>query len=111
MSQKEIRLFDDSVIKLTIKQGLESERYPIIAINGEGNGITHEGASVNILNFDQISTLTGSFTTGELAYTRDTNRLFIGNLSEKLKDTQQQTLGGVLAGNKYLGYKIGRAHV
>lgn len=104
MSQKEIRLFDDSVIKLTVKQGLESERYPISATNREGSGVTYEGASVDILNFDQISTLTGSFTTGELAYTRDTNRLFIGNLSESLKDNQQQTLGGVLTGNKYLGY-------
>ena len=104
MSQKEIRLYDDSVIKLTIKQGLEKERYPVKVINGNGDAINYEGVSFNIFNFDEISSQTGSFSSGELAYTRDTNRLFIGNLSDKLNGKQQQTLGGVLAGNKYLGY-------
>ena len=104
MSQKEIRLYDDSVIKLTIKQGLEKERYPVKIINSNGDAINYEEVSFNIFNFDEISSQTGSFSSGELAYTRDTNRLFIGNLSDKLNGNQQQTLGGVLAGNKYLGY-------
>lgn len=104
MSQKEIRLYDDSVIKLTIKQGLEKERYPVKIINGNGDAINYEEVSFNIFNFDEISSQTGSFSSGELAYTRDTNRLFIGNLSDKLNGNQQQTLGGVLTGNKYLGY-------
>lgn len=103
MSQKEIRLYDDSVIKLTVKQGLETERFPVTSVGENGNG-TYKGNDINILDFNQISSISGSFTTGEMAYTRDTNRLFVGNLSTKLTGSQQQTLGGTLAGNKYLGY-------
>lgn len=41
-----------------------------------------------------------------MAYTRDTNRLFVGNISNLATtvESQQQTLGGTLVGNKYLGY-------
>lgn len=100
MSQKEIHLYDDSVIKLTIKQGKEAERF---SVNQTANGV-YGNFSIDILDYDNISSIPGSFSTGELAYTRDTNRLFIGNLSEDLRNSQQQTLGGVLSGNKYLGY-------
>ena len=103
MSQKEIRLYDDSVIKLTVKQGLEDERFPVSSVSDGGIG-TYKKNEINILDFDQVSTISGSFATGEVAYTRDTNRLFVGNLSKKLADKQQQTLGGTLTGNKYLGY-------
>ena len=103
MSQKEIRLYDDSVIKLTVKQGLEDERFPVSSVSDGGVG-TYNKNEINILDFDQVSTISGSFATGEVAYTRDTNRLFVGNLSKKLADKQQQTLGGTLTGNKYLGY-------
>ena len=103
MSHKEIRLYDDSVIKLTVKQGLEAERFPVTSISDSGNG-SYKNSNINILDFDQVSSISGSFATGEMAYTRDTNRLFVGNLSKKLAGNQQQTLGGTLAGNKYLGY-------
>lgn len=103
MSHKEIRLYDDSVIKLTVKQGEESERFPVSNISDNG-GTLFEGVPGNILNYDNVTSVSGSFASGELAYTRDTNRLFVGNISEKLKGEQQQTLGGTLTGNKYLGY-------
>lgn len=91
MIQKEINLYEDSVIKLTVKQGTEDERFP----------------STDVISDEYITnpeSYSGSFSSGELAWTRDTNRLFVGNISEDLKPTQQQTLGGVLSGNKYLGY-------
>lgn len=110
MSQKEIKLYDDSVIKLTIKQGNESERFPVTNITSGGNS-TLGTENINLLDYNDISSISGSFTSGELAYTRDTNRLFIGNISENLKNTQQQTLGGVLSGNKYLGYIDSRLNV
>lgn len=102
MSQKEIQLYDDSVIKLTIKQGNESERFP--ATLDKNGSFNYNGETYNFCNFKDISTIPGSFSSGELAYTRDTNRLFIGNISEQLKNSQQQTLGGILSGNKYLGF-------
>lgn len=110
MSQKEIKLYDDSVIKLTIKQGNESERFPVTNITSGGNS-TLGTENINLLDYNDISSISGSFTSGELAYTRDTNRLFIGNISENLKNNQQQTLGGILSGNKYLGYIDSRLNV
>lgn len=104
MSQKEIRLYDDSVIKLTIKQGTEKERFGVTNIGNGGKG-TYEGKNnFDLLDYDTINSVSGSLVTGELGYTRDTNRLFVGNISDELKNSQQQTLGGVLTGNKYLGY-------
>lgn len=103
MSHKEIRLYDDSVIKLTVKQGLESERFPASNISENGSAIFNSDP-INILNFTDVTSISGSFVSGELAYTRDTNRLFVGNISEKLNGDQQQTLGGTISGNKYLGY-------
>lgn len=91
MSQKEVKLYDDSVIKLTIKQGTENERFPNLS-------------SDKLLNYDDINSVSGALVSGELGWTRDTNRLFVGNISDELKNTNQQTLGGVLTGNKYLGF-------
>ena len=105
MAQKHIQLYDDSVIKLSIKQGIEADRFrPEV-----------EGAASTDYNI--TSTLPGAFTMGELAYTRDTNRVFVGNFTSEKEflygsditsetDAQiiQQTPGGTLVGNKYLGY-------
>ena len=98
MSQKEVKLYDDSVIKLTIKQGTEKERFPVTIGSGQ---FTKED---DLLNFDKINSVSGALVAGELGYTRDTHRLFVGNISESLNGLQQQTLGGTLAGNKYLGF-------
>lgn len=98
MSQKEVKLYDDSVIKLTIKQGTEKERFPVTIGSGQ---FTKED---DLLNFDKINSVSGALVSGELGYTRDTHRLFVGNISESLNGLQQQTLGGTLAGNKYLGF-------
>ena len=101
-------MFDDSVIKLTIKQGLESERFPVTEISESGTFI-YNGETKTITDYNDINSISGALTTGELGYTRDTNRLFIGNISEELEGSQQQTLGGVLSGNKYLGYVDSRS--
>lgn len=105
MAQKHIQLYDDSVIKLSIKQGIEADRF-----HPEVEGVTST-------DYNITSTLPGAFTMGELAYTRDTNRVFVGNFTSEKEflygsditsenDTQiiQQTPGGTLVGNKYLGY-------
>lgn len=78
MASNSIKIFDDTVIKLTIKQGLEEQR------------------SNEVL---------GTFNNGELAYTRDTGRLFVGDNSdgEPGHIGLQETVGGSLVGNKYLG--------
>lgn len=102
MSHKEIKLYDDSVIKLTIKQGLEQERFGVNEIK-DGIGSRADGSTVDLLDNTEINSVSGSLVSGELGYTRDTNRLFIGNISDQSKNVQQ-TLGGVLSGNKYLGY-------
>ena len=91
MSQKEVKLYDDSVIKLTIKQGTEKERFPNLS-------------SDKLLSYNDINSVSGALVSGELGWTRDTNRLFVGNISDELKTANQQTLGGVLTGNKYLGF-------
>ncbi len=103
MNRNEIRLFDDSVIKLTIKQGLEKERF---VVQNNENSWTYNNTEIDIRDWDTIYTLPGSLSSGELAYTRDTSRIFVGNIYDSKADAEghQQTLGGVLAGNKYLGY-------
>lgn len=103
MNRNEIRLFDDSVIKLTIKQGQENERF---VVQENENSWTYNGAEIDIRDWNAIYTLPGSLSSGELAYTRDTSRLFVGNIYDSKTDASghQQTIGGVLVGNKYLGY-------
>ena len=98
MSQKEVKLYDDSVIKLTVKQGTEKERFPVTIGSGQFS------KEDDLLNFDKINSVSGALVSGELGYTRDTHRLFVGNISESLNSSQQQTLGGTLVGNKYLGF-------
>lgn len=98
MSQKEIKLYDNSFIKLTIKQGTEQERFPVTI--GSGQFLKEN----DLLDFVKINSVSGALVSGELGYTRDTHRLFVGNISKTLKGSQQQTLGGTLVGNKYLGF-------
>ena len=83
MAQNKIEIFDDSVLKLTVNQGIEEER---------------------------VEKTLGDFNMGELAFVRDTGRLFVGDCSDD--DTVPTTLptgelnytkGGVLSGNRYLG--------
>lgn len=75
MAQNFIQIFDDTVLKLTINQGLESQR---------------------------TETSTGQFVSGELAFTRDSGRVFVGDFRQNV-DGSQETIGGTLVGNKYLG--------
>lgn len=83
MAQNKIEIFDDSVLKLTVNQGTEIER---------------------------SSTTLGNFNMGELAFVRNTGRLFVGDCSDDetipttLDDgTLNYTKGGILTGNRYLG--------
>ena len=77
MAQQFIKIFDDTVLKQSVNQGYETQR---------------------------TNSRLGKFTMGELAFTRDTARLFVGNYTNlsNLKDSGEIT-GGVLVGNKYLG--------
>lgn len=77
MAQQFIKIFDDTVLKQSVNQGYESQRR---------------------------NSRLGKFTMGELAFTRDTARLFVGNHTtlSNSKDSGEIT-GGVLVGNKYLG--------
>lgn len=75
MAQNFIQIFDDTVLKLTINQGLESQR---------------------------TETSTGQFVSGELAFTRDSGRVFVGDFRQNVEGSQE-TIGGTLVGNKYLG--------
>lgn len=68
MSQKVINLYEDTVIKLTVKQGTEVER--------------------------QLADLEP----GELGFTRDTERLFVGTT-----DKSENHRHGILTGNRYFG--------
>lgn len=68
MSQKVINLYEDTVIKLTVKQGTEVER--------------------------QLANLEP----GELGFTRDTERLFVGTT-----DKSENHKHGILTGNRYFG--------
>lgn len=77
MASKYIKIFNDTVLKQSILQGYEDQRTQ-----------------------DKL----GKFTSGELAFTRDTGRLFVGNFSDdkKTKDLDY-VKGGLLCGNKYMG--------
>ena len=87
---------------MTIKQGDEIYRFNKGSIDINGNVAA---GNFNILDtVGNITTQTNAFNSGELIYSRDTNRVFVGNFSPKLAESQQQTIGGVLVGNKYLGY-------
>lgn len=77
MASQYIKIFNDTVLKQSILQGYESQRQ-----------------NPNL----------GKFTSGELAFTRDTGRVFVGNYSDDPKDNDLETVdGGILLGNKYLG--------
>lgn len=105
MSQNKIQLYDDNVLKLTIKQGTEQERFNINQNIGSA-GTTYYGSNneeINILDPLSVSTIPGSFSSGELAYTRDTGRVFVGSLTNESAPVNQITFGGTLVGNKYLG--------
>ena len=84
MSQKEVKLYDDSVIKLTIKQGTEKGT---LSSNCWKWQFTKED---DLLNFDKINSVSGALVSGELGYTRDT-QIICGNISESLNGLQQQT--------------------
>lgn len=77
MAQQYIKIFDDTVLKQSINQGYETQR---------------------------TNSRLGKFTMGELAFTRDTARLFVGNSStQNLEKDSDELIGGSLVGNKYLG--------
>lgn len=77
MAQQYIKIFDDTVLKQSINQGYEIQR---------------------------TNSRLGNFTMGELAFTRDTARLFVGNSTNINEDQDsKEVIGGSLAGNKYLG--------
>lgn len=74
MAKNYIKIFEDTVLKQSINQGTEEQR--------EAEAL-------------------GKFTTGELAYTRDTGRVFVGSYGNN--SGNQEVDGGTLVGNKYLG--------
>lgn len=74
-----IKIFNDSVLKQSILQGYQAQR---------------------------TNTNLGSFTMGQLAFTRDTGRVFVGNEGanqEHKENDANPVQGGILVGNKYLG--------
>ena len=76
-STQYIKFFNDTVLKQSILQGYESER-------------TNE--------------LLGKFTMGELAFTRDTGRVFVGTYTDNQKEDDLPNFpGGILVGNRYFG--------
>ena len=77
MASNSIQIYNDTVLKQSVLQGFQEQR-------------TNENL--------------GKFTMGEIAFTRDTGRLFVGNFTNNkhTKDSSQIT-GGILSGNKYLG--------
>ena len=77
MAQQYIKIFDDTVLKQSVNQGFEVQR---------------------------TNTRLGKFTMGELAFTRDTGRLFVGTYTNLVEDKDASAItGGSLVGNKYLG--------
>ena len=102
-----LQIYDDNVVKFSIKQGVENDRWPITGdykieySNSNTTALKYENN--NNLVVKESDTLPGAFTIAELACTRNTNRVFIGNFSDELSG-QQQTVGGALVGNKYLGF-------
>ena len=73
-----IKIFDDTVLKQSILQGYQAQR---------------TNANLN------------AFTMGQLAFTRDTGRVFVGNHTSQnnKKIDSKEVAGGILVGNKYLG--------
>lgn len=77
MASNSIQIYNDTVLKQSILQGYQVQR-----------------TNPNL----------GKITMGELAFTRDTGRLFVGNYTNvKKDDDSKQVIGGILSGNKYLG--------
>lgn len=77
MASNSIKVYNDTVLKQSILQGFQTQR-------------TNENL--------------GRFTMGELAFTRDTGRLFVGNYTNASKPLDSSYVkGGILSGNKYLG--------
>ena len=64
-----IKIYDDTILKQSIRQGTEEQRKSCM------------------------------FTSGELAYTRDTKRVFVGDYSNQ---TNSGTPGGIIVGNKFI---------
>lgn len=80
-SSQYIKIFNDTVLKQSILQGYESQR-------------TDENL--------------GKFTMGELAFTRDTGRVFVGTYTDNKKSSDiAYKQGGLLVGNKYYGASNG----
>lgn len=76
-STQYIKIFNDTVLKQSILQGYETQR-----TNSE----------------------LGKFTMGELAFTRDTGRVFVGTYTDNKKSSDiAYKQGGLLVGNKYYG--------
>ena len=81
MASKFIKIYNDTVLKQTILQGYETQR-----------------TNPNL----------GKISMGELAFTRDTGRVFVGNFSSDVEDKElpldtRAITGGILTGNKYIG--------
>lgn len=77
MASKYIKIFNDTVLKQSVLQGYELQR-----------------SNENL----------GTICMGELAFTRDTGRLFVGNYSTQELDLDTKYIGGgILTGNKYIG--------
>lgn len=81
MASKFIKIYNDTVLKQTILQGYETQR-----------------TNPNL----------GKISMGELAFTRDTGRVFVGNFSSDINDKElpldtRAINGGILTGNKYIG--------
>ena len=77
MATESIRIFEDTVLKLSINQGIEPQR---------------------------SNEKLGDFTMAELAFTRDTGRVFVGDITDRDNGNWQSTVGGSLVGNKYIGF-------
>ena len=75
MSNESIKIYSDTVVRQTILQGMENERtYP------------------------------GEFLMGELAFTRDTGRVFVGTFTNNHQENDcKETPGGLIVGNKFHG--------
>lgn len=77
MASTSLKIYNDTVLKQSTLQGYEVQR-------------TNDNL--------------GRFTMGELAFTRDTGRLFIGNYGNNSELDSTYVPGGILTGNKYLGF-------
>ena len=78
MASTSLKIYNDTVLKQSTLQGYQVQR-------------TNDNL--------------GRFTMGELAFTRDTGRLFIGNYTNNTTTLDSTYVsGGILTGNKYLGF-------